>query len=130
MARPEKCKRICTLPSRNRFLCDGFDNGSMHTMTVEEFETIRLIDYIGLTQEQCASQMHVARTTVQRLYTDARKKIAEYLISGSSLEISGGNYKLCENSTVCCQQNTCPKKSQGCKCEFKMEDCIIGSIEH
>jgi predicted DNA-binding protein (UPF0251 family) len=38
-------------------------------MTVEEYETIRLIDLLGYMQEQCADQMHVARTTVQRITT-------------------------------------------------------------
>ena len=55
MARPEKCKRICTLPEKNRFICEDSDSSAdTQTVSVEEFETIRLIDYIGLTQEQCA----------------------------------------------------------------------------
>ena len=44
------------------------------TMALEEYETIRLIDYEGLTQEECSERMNVARTTVQRIYSDARKK--------------------------------------------------------
>ena len=67
MARPEKCKRICSLPKNNYFYAKNADNQDdmqVMTLTLEEYETIRLIDYIGLTQEQCAEQMHVARTTV------------------------------------------------------------------
>lgn len=128
MARPEKCKRICSLPEKNRFICEGSTSSDVQIMTVEEFETIRLIDYIGLTQEQCASQMHVARTTVQRMYTDARKKIAQYLFAGAALEVSGGNYQICENSDTCCKLAYCPKKSSGCECEYKMEDCIISTL--
>ena len=126
MARPEKCKRICTLPEKNRFICENDDSSAeTQTVSVEEFETIRLIDYIGLTQEQCASQMHVARTTVQRLYTDARKKIANYLITGTALEITGGNYQICENSETCCKLAYCPKKSSDCDCEFRLDGCVI-----
>ena len=126
MARPEKCKRICTLPEKSRFVCvDNEDTSGTQIVSVEEFETIRLIDYLGLTQEQCSSQMHVARTTVQRLYTDARKKIANYLIAGTSLEISGGNYQLCENSSTCCKLTYCPEKSSGCNCEFRLDGCIL-----
>ena len=47
MARPEKCKRICTLPEKNRFICEDSDSSAdTQTVSVEEFETIRLIDYI------------------------------------------------------------------------------------
>lgn len=130
MARPEKFKRICTLPENSRFICEDSDDPSdTQTVSVEEFETIRLIDHLGLTQEQCALQMHVARTTVQRLYTDARRKIANYLISGTALEISGGNYRLCENSESCCRLTQCPKKSPECGCEFRMAGCIGGSAD-
>ncbi|SET34100.1 Protein of unknown function DUF134 [Natronincola peptidivorans] len=65
-------------------------------MTVEEYEAIRLIDLEGLTQEECAERMSVARTTVQRIYNDARKKLAEALVNGKILKIQGGDYKLCE----------------------------------
>ena len=41
-------------------------------MTVDEYEAIRLIDLLGFTQEECAKQMSVARTTVQGIYAEAR----------------------------------------------------------
>ena len=43
-------------------------------MTLDEYETIRLIDLLDYTQEECAVQMGVARTTVQSVYNEARKK--------------------------------------------------------
>lgn len=67
-------------------------------MTIEAYETIRLIDLEGLTQEECAERMNVARTTVQRIYNEARKLIATALVHGQRLKIEGGNYKLCEKS--------------------------------
>ena len=65
-------------------------------MAVEEYETIRLIDHEGLTQEECAERMNVARTTVQGIYSRP-EKLADFLVHGGVLRIEGGDYKLCED---------------------------------
>lgn len=65
-------------------------------MTVEEYESIRLIDYEGLTQDQCAEIMGVARSTVQRIYEMARCKVADSMVNAKIIKIHGGNFKLCE----------------------------------
>lgn len=95
MSRPVKLRRVCCLPT-NRFF--GPLNSSIGDnniiMTVDEYETIRLIDYEGATQEECAAAMNVARTTVQRIYNEARTKIATSIIESKPLFIKGGMYKL------------------------------------
>ena len=98
MPRPRKWRRVCGLPNSDIFgpLDVQNVNQGLVIMTVEEYETIRLIDLEGLTQEECAESMNVARTTVQRIYNDARRKLAHSLVNGAVLKIEGGNYKLCD----------------------------------
>lgn len=98
MPRPRKWRKVCDLPRVSLF---GPLNTKVYktdpiTMTVDEYESIRLIDWEGMTQEECAERMNVARTTVQRIYNDARKKLSETLVEGKLLKIEGGDYKLCD----------------------------------
>ncbi len=97
MARPIKWRKVCRLPESNKFgpLGSTLDNKDCINMKVDEYETIRLIDLEGLTQEECADQMNIARTTVQGIYMRARKKLAESLVNGKTLIIEGGKYQLC-----------------------------------
>lgn len=98
MPRPRKWRKVRSLPENNKFgpLGVNADESNCVKMTVDEYETIRLIDLEGFTQEECAKQMNVARTTVQSIYANARKKIAQSLVNGKILLIAGGEYRLCE----------------------------------
>ena len=98
MPRPQKSRRICCYPDYWSFAPDLDKATDTVTMTLDEFETIRLIDYQGKTQEQCANEMNVARTTVTAIYDSARKKLSHALVEGRRIVISGGNYTL--NCTV------------------------------
>ena len=102
MARPTKSKRICELPEGNVFKSNNKKSTLSVRLSIEEYEVFRLIDYEGHNQNETASIMGVARTTVTKLYTDARTKIATFLVSGKALEIEGGNYVLCKNIPECC----------------------------
>ena len=86
-------------------------------MSVDEYETIRLIDQMGFTQEECAVQMNVARTTVQGIYNDARKKLADALVNGKSLIIRGGDYTLCDSKEETCACGGCCKHRHGATAE-------------
>jgi ATP-binding cassette subfamily B protein IrtB len=97
MPRPRKRRRVCTLPRCTSFGPESRQHGDPVKMTVDEYETIRLIDLEGLTQEQCADQMEVARTTAQAIYASARKKLAECIVNGLTLVIGGGEYRVCEH---------------------------------
>lgn len=99
MPRPRKWRTVCCVPERTLFgpLGPGKENSSIVSMTVEEYETIRLIDFEGMTQEECAASMGVARTTVQRIYNDARKKLSGVIVNGDIVQIGGGDFRLPEN---------------------------------
>ena len=74
MPRPRKWRKVCCLPDSNRFgpLDSPADAVNTVNMTVDEYETIRLIDLDRFTQEECANQMNISRTTVQGIYDEAR----------------------------------------------------------
>ena len=91
MPKNTKCRRISGLPGQFVFAPADNVNEDALRLTFDEFETIRLLDAEGMTQEQCAAKMGVARTTVTAMYDNARKKIAKVLVEGRSLIISGGN---------------------------------------
>ena len=100
MPRPKKSRIVCDLPQTLSFIPEncGKDTEAVR-LTVEEYETIRLIDKEGLSQERCGDFMQVARTTVQQIYASARKKLAHALVDGFPLRIEGGDYQLCSGGT-------------------------------
>jgi len=114
MARPIKPRTICSKPKINIFGPRNLSEEIYVDMSLEEFEAIRLIDYNNLTQEECASFMGVARTTVQKIYNDARGKIADALVNGRTLKIEGGNYHLCNNMPhrKYCNRKNCKRFSE------------------
>ncbi|NCA67644.1 MAG: DUF134 domain-containing protein [Clostridia bacterium] len=116
MPRPRKWRKVCCLPLNCSFgpLNAQINDNNCVKMTVDEYETIRLIDFENLIQEECAERMNVARTTVQGIYDDARKKLADALVNGKVLLIEGGDYTLCdENNSFCggvgCRRRMCGK---------------------
>ena len=107
MARPRKWRRVCCLPENSRFgpLEPQSVDEIVVQMSIDEYETIRLIDLENMTQEECAASMNIARTTVQGIYNDARRKVAESLVNGKVLWIEGGEYELCDGHGKHCGQN-------------------------
>ncbi len=91
MARPCKKRWVCSEPRCRRFGPSDVSNAEEVILNLDEYECIRLIDYEGLEQEQCAVQMGVARTTVQAIYKSARKKLADSLVNARHLRIEGGD---------------------------------------
>lgn len=63
-------------------------------LKVEELESIRLKDLLGLTQEEAARRMGVSQPTFHRILQAARRKIASALVEGKALRIEGGDFVL------------------------------------
>ena len=53
----------------------------------DEMEAIRLSDFLGLYQQECAEKMEVSRTTFSRILESAHKKIADALLHKKALHI-------------------------------------------
>ena len=102
MSRPIKWRKICCMPLNKTFAPSGSKPQGKITMTIDEYETIRLMDLENCTQETCAMAMNVARTTVQKIYEEARYKLADALINGKELSIEGGEFRLCDGHNQNC----------------------------
>ena len=100
MPRPRKYRKVCHFPQSLLFTPEN-PAGEPVCLTVDEYETIRLIDREGFSQESCGEQMGVARTTVQLIYASARKKLAQMLVDGRPLQITGGEFRLCAGAQNC-----------------------------
>lgn len=96
MPRPQRCRRICGMPPCASFSSGEGRSAGAITLTLDEYEVIRLVDLEEKTHEQCAAQMDISRSTVQEIYDRARQKLAACLVYGRALVISGGNYRICE----------------------------------
>ena len=112
MPRPQKQRCICSLPRGERFVPQGCEASGSINLTYDEYEVIRLLDHMQMTQEQCALRMGISRPTVTRIYDEARRKMADMLVNVRALTISGGDVYVCpamrpecEGEKHCCHRN-------------------------
>ena len=101
MPRPQRRRRICALPAHTRFLPDCDGGAAAVTLSLDEYESIRLMDREGFTHGQCAEIMQVSRTTVTEIYASARQKLAQAIVDGRGLVIDGGSVRLCDHTSPC-----------------------------
>jgi predicted DNA-binding protein (UPF0251 family) len=123
MARPQK-ERLIEMPPR----MIGFKPFGMPICEIpvvklyyDEYETLKLVDYVGLDQEEAAGQMNVSRPTLTRIHQSALKKIAQAFVEGAAIEIETGNVKFdkdwykCKNCFSLFEGETKHKKCKNCK---------------
>ncbi|MGD9558795.1 MAG: DUF134 domain-containing protein [Mangrovibacterium sp.] len=108
MPRKKRDRRLLAPPAIKGLSVYGPRNRSEQIMLFfEEYESIKLLDYDNLTQEEAAVCMNVSRPTLTRIYESARNKVARSMVEGKDLIIKGGNFQFDENWFYC---NTCQSR--------------------
>ncbi len=86
----------------------------------EEYESLRLCDYDGLTHQEASFAMGISRPTFTRIYAVARQKVAMALAEARQLRIEGGKiyydseWHICRNCG--CYFNNPDKEETVVKC--------------
>ena len=104
MARPKNCRRVQCKPYCTVFKPAGIPSSALEavTLTLDEFEAVRLADLEGIYHEQAANRMNVSRQTFGRIIETARGKIARVLVEGLALRIEGGVIERDEQRSFTC----------------------------
>src|SRR5574344_2245437 len=94
MPRPKRRRMMATPPAVEGFRPFGVPITDIEPIELlfEEYESIKLTDYEGLTQEQAAERMNVSRPTFTRIYEKARRSIAQAFVEGKAILIEGGDF--------------------------------------
>lgn len=61
-------------------------------LAMDEFEAIRLADFMCLEQEKAAESMQISQQTFSRILKKAHRAIADGIVYGKIIKIQGGHY--------------------------------------
>ena len=113
MSRPQNIRKICTPPEIVSFLPCSRENCDKVELALDEYETLRLVDFLKMTHAEASAQMKVSRTTVTQIYESARCKVADALVNGKKIFITGGAYAVCDrDEDEWCGNPDCPKRKK------------------
>ncbi|NCO23106.1 DUF134 domain-containing protein [Candidatus Kuenenbacteria bacterium] len=92
MARPIKPRRVLFDPDVVYFKPRAVPLSMLEEvdLSIDELEALRLCDLEDFEQEEAAKKMKISQSTLQRILTSARKKVAEALIGGKAIKIRKG----------------------------------------
>lgn len=93
MPRPKLPRFVSAYPTVAAFVPHGRPVTGEISMTIEDLEAIRLSDFENLDQAAAADMMAVSRHTFGRILANARRTIADALVTGKALKIEGGVYE-------------------------------------
>ena len=96
MVRPRKIKIVNFEPGATYFKPRAIPLNLLEEveLTIDELETLRLVNIKKLSQEDAAKKMKIHQSTFQRTLTRAREKITDALVNGKAIKIHGGEYKM------------------------------------
>lgn len=96
--RPKKIRWVKCVPGERCFRpqCKPLKALEGVTLTLDEFEAVRLTDLEGLTQDRVAKKIKVHRSTISRILDSGRKKIADALVNVKAIRIEDGCCKIVE----------------------------------
>lgn len=94
MPRPRRTRRVSGTPDVAYFKPAGVPMTHLQeiVLTVEEFEALRLKDFLETDQKDAAKKMDISQPTFHRLVKTARQKTAEAIVRGKAIRIEGGDY--------------------------------------
>ena len=103
MSRPRRFRRILKDPKIRCFKPEAEELNELLPIeiNIDEFEAIRLRDYLNIQQKKSAELMGISQPTFHRILVSARKKISEALIEGKSIIIVGQDYLIDDNRYKC-----------------------------
>lgn len=103
MGRRQLWRKVSSIPAVNYFKPAGIPMRGLDEvkLLIEEAEAIRLKDFEGLEQEECAHKMNISRTTFSRILDSARHKVADALLNGKAIRIEGGNFEMAVSRFRC-----------------------------
>src|SRR4030043_1631570 len=91
--RPKKYRIVRHDPRISQFSPRGKPGRPDETnLTMDEYEAIRLMDFMAYSQKEAAKLMQVSQQTVSRILKRARKVIADTIVNGKIIRIQGGSY--------------------------------------
>jgi predicted DNA-binding protein (UPF0251 family) len=91
--RPKKYRIVRLDPKIDQFSPRGKPGRPNEVdLSMDEFESIRLSDFMGLPQKEAAKSMNISQQTFSRILLRARKSLANALVNGNTIKIQGGHY--------------------------------------
>ena len=89
-----RCRRWVEMLPRVTSFYPNVAHAGIVILRIEEIEAIRLVDFLGMTQQEAAARIGISQTSLWNDLKAARFKIADAIINGKAIQIEGGNYIL------------------------------------